>query len=234
MKETYQIVSIKDGKQDLAAILQTFQDIKAGLKKNDLRLINYYHEVPVSYPVTIEGIEQDTVDLKVHQAQAMVLAMQRQTLIKSSAFPQGLGVHAMVEHNSVSKCITILGRFAYASIRAERRESVRVTIGEKTDAEYQAEDQSIEGELRDISLTGFALHSSKPLPTGIKEEGIARIPLGEALLVLPARLITTIHKDDGYLYAFNLDVDKQADKIISHYIYNRQVEIIRNLKEQFG
>ncbi len=234
MKETYQIVSVKDGKQDLAAIIQTFREIQSGQKKNDLRLINYYHEIPVSYPVTIEGVEEDTVDLKVHQAQSMVLAMQKQALIKSAAFPQGLGVHAMVEHNSTKKCIAILGRFAYASIRAERRDSVRVAIEEKIHAEYQAEDQSVEGQLRDISLTGFALHSSTPLPAGIKEEGVARIPLGETVLVLPTRLIATVQKDDGYLHAFNFDVDKQADKIISHYIYNRQVEIIRNLKEQFG
>lgn len=234
MKETYQIVNIKDGKQDLAAIVQTFRDIKAGRHKNDLRLINYYHEVPVSYPVTIEGIEEDTVDLQVHQVQSMVLSMQKQALIKSAAFPKGYGVHAMVEHLSVKKNIAIMGRFAYASIRAERREAVRVAIAEKICAEYQAEDQSITGELRDISLTGFAMHLSTPPPAGIKEEGLARIPLAEKSIELPAKLIAAIKNEGGYLLAFNYDADKQADKIISQYIYNRQVEIIRNLKEQFG
>jgi len=234
VKETYQIVTIKDGKQDLAEIVQTFRNIKAGHHKNDLRLINYYHEVPVSYPVTIEGIEEDTVDLIVHQVQAMVLSMQKQVLIKSAAFPKGYGVHAMVEHLSIKKNVAILGRFAYASIRADRRESVRVAVEEKIIATYQAEEQTVEGQLRDISLTGFALHSPTPLPTGIKEEGVASIPLGETVLVLPTRLITTLQKDDGYLHAFNFNVDKHADKVISQYIYNRQVDIIRNLKEQFG
>jgi len=234
VKETYQIVTIKDGKQDLAEIVQTFRNIKAGHHKNDLRLINYYHEIPVSYPVTIEGVEEDTVDLQVHQAQAMVLAIQKQALVKSSAFPPGLGVHAMVEHLSTKKCIAILGRFAYASIRADRRDSVRVAVEEKIIATYQAEDQSVEGRLRDISLTGFAMHSSTPLPVGIKEEGVARIPLGETVLVMPARLINSVEKDGGHLHAFKLEVDKHADKVISQYIYNRQVDIIRTLKEQFG
>lgn len=234
MKETYQIVSIRDGKQDTAAIIQTLREVQAGHLKNDLRLINYYHEVPISYPVTIEKVEGDTVDLKIHQAQSVVLGLQKQALLKSAAFPQGLGVHAMAEYVNIKNCFTTLGRFAYASIRADRRDTVRVTLDCHQDATYVAGEQSATGRLLDVSLSGIALLSPSPLPAGIADQGVARLTLGGTCLSLPARLVGSRMKESDHLHTFQIEVDKQADKVISQYIYSRQVEIIRTLKDQFG
>lgn len=234
MKETYQIVSLKDGTQDFAAIIQTLREIHSGKLKNDLRLINYYHEVPVSYPVVIEHVDAEMVDLKVHQSQSVVLAAQKQALLKSAAFPQGLGVHALTERVNVPKCAVTLGRFAYASIRADRRESVRVTVDGQVEATYQTDQQTVIGWLQDISLTGCALLSDSALPTGIADQGTARLTLDATCLSVPARLVNSRQKDGGYLHTFQIEVDKQADKVISQYIYNRQVQIIQALKEQFG
>lgn len=234
MKETFQIVSVKDGKQDFAAIFHVFQEMKAGRLKNDLRLVNYYHEVPISYPASIDGVEKDTIELSVHQAQSVVLNIQKQVLIKSAAFPQGLGVHAIVEMVNIKNSFAVLGRFAYASIRADRRGAVRVVVEKKAKSEFVADGQSIAGWLRDISLTGFAMESSEAAPVGLAEEGTARLNLEGIALSVPARLVGSRQIDTDYLHTFQIDVDKHADKLISQYIYNRQVDIIRSLKDQFG
>ncbi|MDY0301318.1 MAG: PilZ domain-containing protein [Trichlorobacter sp.] len=240
MKETYQLASIKDGKQDFTAIMEVLKDIHSGKRKNDLRLINYYHEVPVSYPISMEYVDSEMLDLKVNQAQAVVLSVQKQALLTSSSFPKELGVHAIVERVNVPKCAVTLGRFAYASIRAERREAVRVTVDERVEAVFEAvqeegrEPQILDGNLNDISLTGFSMLSDCPLPSGIPEQGTARLTLANTCLSLPAYRISNRRAESGNLYMFRIDVDRQADKVISQYIYNRQVEIIHALKEQFG
>jgi len=233
VRETFQLVSIKDGKQDLEAILHILREIRAGRLKNDLKLLNYYHEVPISYAARIETIDADCIEVTAHQAQAVVLGLQKQALLTSALFPQGLGVHCFVEYVNVKNCLAVLGRFAYASIRAERRGAVRVSISGCMAATYTAETQSISGRADDISVSGVAIHNHQAVPTGISDSGILQLSIQGTELQLPATLIKSAENDDDFVHTFRFEPDKNADKVISQYIYSRQVEIIRQLKEQF-
>lgn len=232
MKDTYQIVTLVNGKEDTAAIVAVLRDIKAGTVKNDLKLLNYYHEVPVSYGVTIDSIEGDTVEFTVHPAQAAVLGLQKQTLMKSSHFPNGLGVHCFVEYINVRNRMAVLGRFAYASIRADRRAAVRVNVGAPPImAQYQAGGQTFCGELKDISVTGLAVLASEEMPTGMPEEGMLTLSLMGNSLVVKAATVRSVVADAGRLQTFRIELDAKMEEIVSQFIYSRQVEIIRELKE---
>ena len=233
MRETFQIVSIKDGKQDLEAILHILREMRAGRLKNDLKLLNYYHEVPISYAAKIETIDADCIEVTAHQAQAVVLGLQKQVLLTSALFPQGLGVHCFVEYVNVKNCFAVLGRFAYASIRAERRGAVRVSINGFLSATYTAETQSVAGRADDISVSGVAIYNQQAVPAGIPASGVLELLIQETTLRLPATLIKSAENDEGFVHTFRFEPDKNADKIISQYIYSRQVEIVRQLKEQF-
>lgn len=233
MRETYQIVSIKDGKQDLEAILHILREIKAGRLKNDLKLLNYYHEVPISYAAKIDSIEIDSIEVTAHQAQSVVLGLQKQVLLTCSSFPQGLGVHCFVEYVNVKNCFAVLGRFAYASIRADRRNAVRVTTEGSLTATYTAGIQSLSGRADDISVSGVAIHSQQAAPAGMPQNGLIQFCIQNNELTLPATLIKSAKDDTVFIHTFSFEPDKDADKIISQFIYSRQVEIIRQLKEQF-
>lgn len=232
MKDTYQLVTQVNGKEDAAEILSILHKIKDGILKNDLKLLNYYHEVPVSYGVTIDGIEDDAIELTVHQAQAAVLGLQKQTLLKSSHFAGGLGVHCFVEYINVRNKMAVLGRFAYASIRADRRNAVRVYAGSPSiTTQFQAEGQSVVGELKDISVTGMAVISSDELPSGLPEEGILRLNLMGQPMEVKAAMVRSIPLDEGHLHTFRIELDAKLEEVVSQFIYSRQVEIIRELKE---
>lgn len=232
MKDTYQIVTQANGKEDTAAILAVLQKIKDGILKNDLKLLNYYHEVPVSYGVTIESIEGDAVEFTVHQAQAAVLGLQKQSLMKSAHFPNGLGAHCFVEYINVRNRMAVLGRFAYASIRADRRSAVRVYAGAPPISTlFQAEGQSVAGELKDISVTGLAVITSEEVPTGLPEEGVLKLNLMGHTLTVKASVVRSTAIEAGYLHTFKIDLDAKMEEVVSQFIYSRQVEIIRELKE---
>lgn len=232
MKDTFQIVSIKDGKQDMEAILRILHEIKNGSLKNDLKLLNYYHEVPISYATTIEKIESDCIECSAHQAQSVALGLQKQTLLTSAAFPQSLGVHCIVEYVNVKNCFAVLGRFAFASVRAQRRGAVRVRIQECISACYSAEGQNLEGRASDISVTGIAIQNRTPKPVGLPESGIIQLDFPGNKLELPTSFVTTTEHNGEFTHTFKIEPDKRADNLISQYIYTRQVEIIRELKEQ--
>ncbi len=232
MKETYQIVSIKDGKQDLADILLILRKIKAGSLPNDLKLLNYYHEVPISYTAKIDAVEADSIEVSAQKAQAVVLGLQKQCLMTSAHFPQGLGVHCFVEYVNAKNCCAVLGRFAYASIRAHRRAAVRVKVEEHIQACYKAAGQEISGQISDISASGIALESQCEAPAGLEESGFLAVFLQGKNFNIPAQHIKSRRHDEVFIHSFRIEPDKQADTQISQYVYSRQVEIIRQLKEQ--
>lgn len=232
MKETYQLVSIKDGKQDTEDILLILKKIATGSIKNDLKLLNYYHEVPISYPAKIDKIDGDCVEITVQQAQSAVLGLQKQTLLRSAAFPSGLGVHCFVEYVNVKNCFAVLGRFAFASIRAERRGAVRVSVNDLYPVRFTADEQDLCGHLQDLSLTGVGMKSRQPVPAGLVENGTMQLNLQNSALIMQAGYVKTVNRDDQQIHTFTIVPDQQSDKLIAQYIYSRQVEIIRNLKDQ--
>jgi len=232
VKDAYQLVTQVNGKEDAAEILAVLQKIKDGILKNDLKLLNYYHEVPVSYGVTIDSIEGDAVEFTVHQAQAAVLGLQKQTLMKSSHFPNSLGVHCFVEYINVRNRSTLLGRFVYAAIKADRRNAVRVYVGAPSIlTHFQAEGQCVAGELKDISVTGMAVISSSELPSGLSEEGTLKLNLMGHAMTVKAAMVRSIAVEGGHLYTFRIELDAKMEEVVSQFIYSRQVEIIRELKE---
>jgi hypothetical protein len=233
VRDTFHIVSVKDGKQDMEAILEVLREIKSGKLKNDLKLLNYHDEVPISFPVKIDKVDVDSIECTAHQAQAVVLGLQKQALLTSTAFTQGMGVHCFVEYVNVKNCFAILGRFAYAAIRADRRGAVRVRVDGVVPVTYCTEDQSVAGRASDVSVTGIALNTHQALPAGLSENGQLQVTVQGTTLVLPAGFVKTVEKDDAFVHTFTIDPDQHADKVLSQYIYTRQVEIIRQLKEQF-
>lgn len=232
MKDTYQLVRLQDGKQDFKEIVEILQAMKSGKLKNDLKLLNYYHEVPVSYPVKIDTVEPDGIEVSTHQAQAVLLSLQKQSLLTSAAFPQGLGVHGFVEYINVKNCFAVLGRFAYASIRASRRGAVRVRVGEHIRGLFQVEKQAVQGELIDISLSGVALRVVGHLPAGLPEAGMLQLDFVSTSVAVPANIVKIVEIDSDTFCRLRIEPDVKADKVISQYLFGRQVEIIRDLKEQ--
>lgn len=232
MKDFYQIVTVVDGKQDFAAILQVLTEIKEGHLKNDLKVLSYYHNVPISYAAKIDSMDKESVEVSINQAQAVVLELHKQTFITSSHFPQGLTVHCYVEYVNIKNSYAVLGRFAYATNRAEKRGAVRVDVDSLLEAEYRAANQSIAGNIINISIVGLALQTASPRPTGIEEQGELCFVVQGQRMKVPATLIRTYDVEHGFLHAFKIELDSKAEVLISQFVYARQVEIIRELKDR--
>ena len=134
-----------------------FRHAWTGRLKCDLSLLNYCNEVPVSYGATIVTVEKDSVELSVHEHQALIMKQNNSTLIKSKHFDKGLGVHCYAAYVNVTKKAAILHNFAYAQIRADRREAVRVKVNGTMPVRFFRENMVIEGTMIDISASGISL-----------------------------------------------------------------------------
>lgn len=161
MHDYYQLVTVADLPQDNRQILDTLTAIGAGKLPNDLRLLNYYRSIPVNFGATVESVERGSVELAVNQQQAIVMQLEKQAFLKSSHFPKD--VLATVSYVNIDKCVAILANFAYAVIRSERRQFVRVEVKEKIEASFAGDGFTVAGQLNDISLGGVAISATIPL-----------------------------------------------------------------------
>ena len=230
--DIYRLVTVKDGTSDTAAIVKVFSDMAAGRLKCDLRLLNYYDEVPISYSSTVATVDKDSVELAVHEHQALIMKQDNNTLLKSRHFHNELGVHCYAAYVNVPKKTVILHNFAYAQIRAERREAVRVKVHGQPTVTFSYENVTIEGTMLNISGNGISMRSDVLPATGTDQTGLLFFSLSGTPLAVPGLFVrVTASGSDGHLCIFQMKPDRRSDTVIGQFIYQRQVEIVQQLKE---
>ena len=232
-RDLFQIVTVEDGQKDADAIMKVFNEIHRGVIPCDVKLLNYYREVPVSFNASISNVMPDRIEMSVHQNQAVVMKHEKQTLIKCEYVPNGLGAQAFVALSNIDRCRVILTRFAYAQIKAERRGAVRVEIDFPLEGTFASTKGTFTGNLGDISVTGASLKlPSKPTAdTDVAGRFTCQLPGGR--LEVPARLLKFVDTENGARAIVTLNSDSNVERLISQFIFSIQVEIIRELKEQY-
>ena len=231
MKDLYNLVTIEDGKKDSAAIVAIFQQIYDGKLRNDIKLLNFLREMPVSFGVTLEEVGEDSLDLTVHQNQAVMMKQDKFTLIRSSHFPNGYGVHAYVASANPAKCMAILVRFAYAQIKADRRNAVRIQIHQDLPATFVGASGTTSGNMLDISVGGISIKVIGKANVELEESGTISCKLPTGLLNVSAKLLKIVNSEEECRAIFTIDPDARMEPIISQYIFNEQIGIIKDLKE---
>jgi len=225
----YQLLTVKDIQKDEAAILEVLSAITANELSNDLVLLNYYKEIPISFGATIEHIDRGVVDMRVHRLQAVSMQMQKSTFVKSDHLPYC--VIAKVLRIKKEESLALLTQFSYVHIPSEQRTYVRVTVLEKVDAFFCSDKQEVSGTIVDISYGGVAILASQE--TFLKEnaKGMVTLCLPSAKLELPGSFLRVDEQYDLKKYIIKLEMDPKSEKIISQFIFKEQIEILRELKD---
>jgi c-di-GMP-binding flagellar brake protein YcgR len=225
----YQLLTVKDVQKDEAAILAVLSAIKANELSNDLVLLNYYKEIPISFGATIDRIDRGVVDVGVHRLQAVSMQMQMSTFVKSGHLPYC--VIAKVLRVKKEENLALLTQFSYVHIPSEQRKFLRVSVLEKVDAYFCTDKQEVHGTIGDISYGGVAILA--PQETFFKEnaEGMVTLCLRSTKLELPGTFIRVDEQHALKKYIIKLQVDSKSEQIISKFIFKEQIEILRELKD---
>ena len=230
--EVYHLVTVDNGATDTASIISVFAKMANGNISSDIKLLNYYHEVPVNYGATISSIDKDSVELSVHENQAMVIKHDNSTLIKSIHFPNDLAVHCYAAYVNTSKKIVILHNFAYAQIRAERREAVRVAVTQPIQVIISHESVRIVGTMVDISGIGISVNTDVNPEIDTNQMVQLTFSLMGTPLTVQGSLVRTLTEgNDQHVCTLQIEPDRKSDTVIGKFIYQRQIEIINELKD---
>lgn len=218
----------------MLVILQFFQ----GMIGQQFSFLNYYKEIPVSYDATLLSVENEMAEFAVHEYQAKVINMEKKTLIHSHAmspFPEDLIGEAF--YVSSAKKRVILCNFGYAHIRSDMRRFVRVLLDNPVEAELLFEGDILKGNVIDISLGGAAITtmSADLLVPGLSINMFLKLPdlsgRSRCEVGMGATIVKVVGTNAPFTCFVEFHAEKHSQQQISYYINQRQVEIIKDLKD---
>ena len=221
---------------DQATIFKTFGDKYSAKDGSKVILTNYYKGLPVAYPATIIGLDRDNLDLDVNPQQAVAIESDRYTLIRSKLFPDPIIAH--VQYVNVKKHAVSVNKFGFVEVLAEKRGAVRLNLDPPVTATIQLQDQAIDGQLVDISTQGLAVtvdyfvEVESGTDVSVKFMLPDPVMVKDTLIKVLARLVNIEDSASPYHYKFKTSPERHQEQLISRYIFQRQVDIIRGLKEE--
>ncbi|HPH97040.1 MAG TPA: PilZ domain-containing protein [Anaerolineaceae bacterium] len=209
----------------------------------ELRLINVYKGVPVSFGATVTQInlEEQTAALRVHRYQAVCIYMDQETFINSDLLPEP--ARAQVVDVDVAAGTAILTGFRYAVSSIGDRALVRVQFKEPLPISIITEKVTVRGTVDDISASGLAavidnITYNIFLPSPGREIRIRLIlPFEDEPVEIEMkgiiRHITRIANNRRYKIGIQSFPNKDTERVISRYILQRQLEIIQDIKSLY-
>ncbi len=221
--------------EDRAQILAGFQDILKRGARVGFRLVNYYKGLPLSYPATLVEVDRGLLEVDVHKQQAVALENNRVTFIKCDYFDSAMVAQA--QNVNVRNMTASLRDFAFVQIMAESRNSLRLELEPQTDAEMRWQGTLTPGKAIELSLGGVSIRSLERCEIPERSEVALKVMVPNLLQGSVSKLETKatlvrISKEDGWdICRFCIVPDQQSEALISRFIFQRQVEIIRELKE---
>lgn len=220
--------------EDRKVILQFLM----GMIGQQFLFLNYYKEIPVSYDATLLSVENEMAEFALHEYQAKVINIERRALIYShplSHLKEDLIGEAFYV-NSVKKRV-ILCKFAYAHICSDMRRFVRVELDNPVEADLVFDGDMLKGKIHDISLSGISMYipANDLIKPGMDVNLFINLPDLNNDTTIEVGMSATIVRVIGDEAPFNCVIEfhpeKHSQQQIAHYINQRQVQIIRELKD---
>lgn len=223
--------------EDQADILSAMQSELAKSQKHGISVINYYKGLPVSSVASVVGIEKNILDLDVTPQQAVAISKERYTFIRSKLFRHAILAKAQyvsIKHKAVS-----LHKLCFVEIMAESRRHLRLEVEPPMNALFNGSAGIVRGRLIELSLGGAVMTTPQSLSEILGEETNLSFMVPDIEqnttynIKLPAKIMRVVDETTPMQYIFSIKTDDRiSDRVIAKYLFHRQVEIVRDLKDQ--
>ncbi len=204
--------------------------------KQTLKLINYYMGMPLSYSASIAQLDRGVLDLDVQPQQAFTIEHSRSAFIRAPIFKYD--VFAQAQYVNIRKRAATFVKFCYVEIMAEKRNFIRLELRPAPNVIIESPLGIIEGRLNDISLSGLNIMIDNYCPLERDSEMpvsflLKTVEQNHSINVnIPASLIKITGEAPPYRYSFFISPEKNMESQMSQFIFQRQIEIIREIKDQ--
>lgn len=222
--------------EDQADILSVMRTEFAKNPNIEVQLLNYYKGMPVSFKAKISGVDKYSLDLDVNPQQAVAISAEHYTFIRSKLFKHDIIAKAL--YVNVRRKAILLRQMCYVEIIAEHRKHIRLELDPPIKAVLNSLTGIVRGKLVELSMAGTVMTVEHPFNEVIGEEANLSVMVPDIEqnatynIKLPAKLISVLDETKPRRFKFSITAeDRISDRVISKYLYHRQVDIIRELKD---
>jgi len=236
-QKLYRVVDISNELDDERAIDILLQ--AAFTNKTPIKLLNIYKGLCINTSSSIMKKTDQEVYVTYEQLQGTVMHFEKETVIQSSSFTKD--IVADVKYIDSKKKLALLKNFRFVQGSANGRKYSRVTCSQRTPISIVHNKGTLNGEVLDISMNSIAIKTRLypnieslnmtevslkfTLPVTSSEEGYMK-------LTLTAEVMFTACDEEFCKVVVNLYEDQVHEAILMEYVYDRQKEIIVELKKQ--
>jgi hypothetical protein len=234
-KKLYHTRTYKTFDEDQSEILAILLKAYEANPKLELQLINYYRGLPVSFKANIVSIDHGTLELAVDSQQAAAIYVEHYTFIRSKLFRHD--IVAKAQYVNIRRKAVSLRQLSYVEILAERRNHIRLWLNPPIEAVYVSEKPVTNGSLVELSTAGaiLAIDHANLIETedDAKLQFVLKDPTQQAQhnIAVAAKLITVYGNTEPFHHIFSILTDKTSERHIAKFLFNRQIEIVRELKD---
>ena len=204
---------------------------------SDIKLLNFYKGLCINTSAKIIKTKNEDVYVQFEHLQGLVMKVEGQTVLQSSRFSKD--IQATIKHLSLEKKIAMLTNFKMLDTSANARKYSRVTTSSKTLVVLSYKGATLNGEVFDISVTSIAIdviyaklfdliedqtvQLTFILPSTAATDGFIRIKTY-------AKVVYQSCQEKTCKIVCEFVKDESLESILMEYVYNRQKEIITELK----
>ncbi len=202
-----------------------------------LKLINSYRGLPIAYDARVITISQGYVACKVHEYQAVCMALEGKTYIQCDLLPEILQARPVAV--DVLKKEAILTEFVGVGQSVGKRAAVRVQPKEPADVEIYDGEHRIPGKLADISSTGVGVFTFATYIYGdlsfTKNSDVfvdVRLPGSDQILRFEGKINSVVHQKGTFLHRLGVKIlpNPTAEPVLQQYVGRRQDEVMQELR----
>lgn len=201
----------------------------------EVKVLTFYKGVPIWYGAPVTSTGDESVTLKVHRYQSFALELRKEAYLKSDTHSKVL--HANVADMDPNQLLVTFNWFVYTETSPAMRNAVRVEPKTRFPVEITQGEIHVMGQVCDISPMGLAALIQNPGALTPDADVRLRFQLPSDLissnphLRVDGTLLRIVRTGTSQRIIFSLRPSVDAEHVISQYIFNRQAEIVRELKE---
>jgi hypothetical protein len=223
------------GADEQQSFMGRFQELFSLGADSGITLTNMYQELPITHPASISDIRGCHLELCTSELQLAAISQCQEVYIRSPHFDSP--VLARMEGIDVRRGLVRLADFAYVELQEDRRETVRVRFKRPTNIIIHSGSTRISGVVHDISLGGCRINTLTC--KGLEESDDIQVELkviDQATGLpncrrIPCTPVYISGETPPFKCVFRFHHDQQTEEFLSRLINQRQVEILRELRE---
>ncbi|MEA2100642.1 MAG: PilZ domain-containing protein [Campylobacterota bacterium] len=206
----------------------------------ELKLLNVYKGLVINTPSKIVKTTKENIYINFEQIQGVVLSLDKETVLQADSFSQD--IYAKVKQINLKSRMAILEKFKFLKTNATERQYARVITARVIPVTINMKGSSLNGNILDISIKSIAMQvkatqraKAERLMDVVLTFNVpdAKADFGYTQINLEAKVIAITSKDEegNYKVICELDENTQDLPSLSKYVYERQKELIIELKK---